>query len=126
MRVRVLGVSYSRRCLSVCVLKKLPFYKKLSLVPHRLRLRAPRGRLPPGTIQALARWRSVKSLAVYARLSPSDYAAWVASTGGSRASGSGGSTSLPSNARSLSQLILTIAMPCAMPRYTYDDQSHPS
>ena len=29
-------------------------------------------------IQALARWRSVESLAVYARLSPSDYAAWVA------------------------------------------------
>ena len=32
---------------------------------------------PPTTIQALARWRSAESLEVYARLSPSDYAAWV-------------------------------------------------
>ena len=32
---------------------------------------------PPATIQALARWRSAESLEVYARLNPSDYAAWV-------------------------------------------------
>ena len=32
---------------------------------------------PPATIQALARWRSVESLAIYARLNPSDYGDWV-------------------------------------------------
>jgi hypothetical protein len=32
---------------------------------------------PPATVQALARWRSIEPLEVYARLSPSDYAAWV-------------------------------------------------
>ena len=32
---------------------------------------------PPATIQALARWRSAESLEVYARLNPSNYAAWV-------------------------------------------------
>jgi hypothetical protein len=32
---------------------------------------------PPATIQALARWSSAESLAVYARLNPSDYAGWV-------------------------------------------------
>jgi hypothetical protein len=32
---------------------------------------------PPGTIQALARWSSEESLKVYARLNPSDYAAWI-------------------------------------------------
>jgi hypothetical protein len=31
----------------------------------------------PATIQALARWRSTESLAIYARLNPADYAAWV-------------------------------------------------
>ena len=29
-------------------------------------------------IQALARWRSDRSVAIYARLNPGDYAAWVA------------------------------------------------
>ena len=29
-------------------------------------------------IQALARWRSDKSVAIYARLNPGDYTAWVA------------------------------------------------
>jgi integrase len=33
---------------------------------------------PPGMIQALARWRSTESLAIYARLNPSDYVAWTA------------------------------------------------
>jgi hypothetical protein len=28
-------------------------------------------------IQALARWRSTESLAIYARLNPSDYVAWT-------------------------------------------------
>ena len=28
-------------------------------------------------IQALARWRSTEDLAIYARLNPADYAAWV-------------------------------------------------
>ena len=32
---------------------------------------------PPATIQALARWSSAESLAVYARLNPADYAGWV-------------------------------------------------
>ncbi len=32
---------------------------------------------PPGMIQALARWRSTESLAIYARLNPSDYVAWT-------------------------------------------------
>jgi hypothetical protein len=32
---------------------------------------------PPGLIQALARWRSTESLAIYARLNPSDYVAWT-------------------------------------------------
>jgi hypothetical protein len=32
---------------------------------------------PPGMIQALARWRSSESLAIYARLNPSDYVAWT-------------------------------------------------
>ena len=33
---------------------------------------------PYDMIQALARWRSDKSIAIYARLNPGDYAAWVA------------------------------------------------
>ena len=33
---------------------------------------------PYDMIQALARWRSDKSIAIYARLNPDDYAAWVA------------------------------------------------
>jgi hypothetical protein len=33
---------------------------------------------PYDIIQALARWRSDRSVAIYARLNPSDYAAWVA------------------------------------------------
>jgi hypothetical protein len=32
---------------------------------------------PPATIQTLARWRSVESLAIYARMNPADYTAWV-------------------------------------------------
>ena len=32
---------------------------------------------PPATIQALARWSSAESLAIYARLNPSEYAGWV-------------------------------------------------
>ena len=32
---------------------------------------------PYGMIQALARWRSDKSVAIYARLNPNDYAGWV-------------------------------------------------
>ena len=32
---------------------------------------------PYDMIQALARWRSDKSVAIYARLNPDDYAAWV-------------------------------------------------
>ena len=33
---------------------------------------------PYDMIQALARWRSDRSVAIYARLNPKDYAAWVA------------------------------------------------
>jgi len=33
---------------------------------------------PYDMIQALARWRSDKSVAIYARLNPDDYASWVA------------------------------------------------
>ena len=33
---------------------------------------------PYDMIQALARWRSDKSVAIYARLNPEDYAGWVA------------------------------------------------
>ena len=32
---------------------------------------------PYDMIQALARWRSDKSVAIYARLNPNDYAGWV-------------------------------------------------
>ena len=32
---------------------------------------------PPTTIQALARWRSPQSLAIYARINPADYTRWI-------------------------------------------------
>jgi integrase len=32
---------------------------------------------PPATIQALARWSSAESFAIYARLNPPEYAGWV-------------------------------------------------